>query len=464
MAKKRSYTSGRLFLAAVATLLSLAFLYHTISPRSSTGVARWIHNSPYAWDALKTATVTVTFHAPAPTTIAPVLANEIPAALFKENLRPEFKYITSWPAFGWNNQVMQYMNLIYLGLITERIPILAPFTPNGHVISAGFVEFGEVFDIPRLEEEMGLRILEWSQVKDPNSEMLEDLGCWKLPLVEAEQRKALWRPHNLELDISYTLTPEWVKVEPRPGEYNDMQSTFWSLASLGYPDTRPANSDIEPELSPVHNVALYPDEDVLCFDNLYYVCAHKGFEFEEPYSPAWRFVGRHMHWTSAIQDIADNYTREALGVGPGEWIPPYISAHIRRYDFERLCDDDVPIEDCFAPLSAYVRRVDEVKAEIFSTKGISVDQVIVTGDERDPEWWYAVHELGWVTTDHSQTAERYGGWYPTFIDGAIQSGGLGFVGTWKSTVSILADRRVSAWQNGAVRTVHWGYKGADEND
>lgn len=92
------------------------------------------------------------------------------------------------------------MNLLYLALLTERVPILPFFTPThvatgakGHV---GGIDFGEVFDIPRLSREIGKPVLEWWQVKvrfyfilffeicltnrlqDRNSTSIDPLGCW----------------------------------------------------------------------------------------------------------------------------------------------------------------------------------------------------------------------------------------------------------------------------------------------
>ena len=92
-------------------------------------------------------------------------------------------------------------------------------------------------------------------------------------------------------------------------------------------------------------------------------------------------------------------------------------------------------------------------------------RVIVTSDEKDPAWWEEVAALGWRTVDHDAagTAEAFGGWYPVIIDAAIQSGALGFVGTDRSTYSIVSRRRVETWNDGATRTVLWGYKGADDH-
>lgn len=51
--------------------------------------------------------------------------------------------------------------------------------------------------------------------------------------------------------------------------------------------------------------------------------------------------------------------------------------------------------------------------------------------------------------------------YPVILDSAIQSNGLGFVGTDRSTFSILSMRRVQDWHDGATRLVKWGKKNAD---
>lgn len=53
--------------------------------------------------------------------------------------------------------------------------------------------------------------------------------------------------------------------------------------------------------------------------------------------------------------------------------------------------------------------------------------------------------------------------YPVLIDAVVQSTGLGFVGTDRSTMSILARRRVQTWQDGAVRTIKWGRLGSDDH-
>ena len=124
-----------------------------------------------------------------------------PTESFRDNLREDVQYITSWISAGWStcpvlcvyhptitdrhssclvaNDVMTYMNLIYLGVITSRVPIIPMFTPS-HVRGANPVPFGDVFDVERFIDESGIDIVEWRDVKNPDSEVVDDLGCWNI--------------------------------------------------------------------------------------------------------------------------------------------------------------------------------------------------------------------------------------------------------------------------------------------
>jgi hypothetical protein len=53
--------------------------------------------------------------------------------------------------------------------------------------------------------------------------------------------------------------------------------------------------------------------------------------------------------------------------------------------------------------------------------------------------------------------------YPVLIDAVIQSNGIGFIGTDRSTMSEMAMRRCETWHGGVTRTVKWGYIGADDH-
>ena len=69
-------------------------------------------------------------------------------------------------------------NLIYLGLLTGRVPIVNVFNPSHVGIAAGSLPFDQVFDLDTLSEKIGLPVVQWHEVKDPESEEVENIGCW----------------------------------------------------------------------------------------------------------------------------------------------------------------------------------------------------------------------------------------------------------------------------------------------
>ncbi|KAJ7037600.1 hypothetical protein C8F04DRAFT_1393523 [Mycena alexandri] len=397
----------------------------------------------------------------------PLLETEAPTPTFRENLRKEVKYITSWPANEWSSQVIQFMNLLYLARLTERVPIVPRFQPLHLKGNVSGIDFGDVFDLPGLRKQLKTPILEWSQVKDITSETVEDLGCWDVQHKTWEaDRFYLEPPTDLNLDVSYTPVPTWVHASLHSQtDRTERSMLLWPLASLIAFNKRATSLKVlpKPALSPLHQTLRAPDDQLFCTNSLVFNFGLQLLESAQDLSPAWQAVGRHMHWTPAIEAIGANYTRQTLGIEPGEHIPPYIAVHIRRGDFALRCRaDGIPLDKCLAPLSAYVRRVKEVRAEILEDTGVAVDRVIVTSDEEDSAWWEPVLKLGWLRPDHSRTAEVHGPWYPLFIDAVIQGAAYGFVGTDKSTVSILARRRVSS-RGGEAEIVKWGRLGADQH-
>ena len=98
-------------------------------------------------------------------------------------------------------------NLIYLGLITDRVPIIGRFIPT-HVPDAPPIPFAEVFDVPRLRRSLGVPILTWDEVKREDSEVLDELGCWNV-WQAVQYREEFPRgsplPEMLKLGIRYSL-------------------------------------------------------------------------------------------------------------------------------------------------------------------------------------------------------------------------------------------------------------------
>jgi len=231
-----------------------------------------------------------------------------------------------------------------------------------------------------------------------------------------------------------------------------------------------------------------PDEHLLCFDYLYFTSTHKRGEFWWEDSPIWNAIGTHLHFSTRILELSTSYLLKTFSLSPSEDLPPFISIHIRRNDFTVWCGDVVK-DDCLAPLSAYIRRVEEVKPGLLEAKpelmknagnGRRAEdiKVVVFTDEPhitsqnsgDPPgtseaWWKAIDDLGWKSIRHDleQTEEKYGAWYPSILDACMMAMGSAFVGTDRSTYSLIAKRRVEDWAGGPARLVKWGFIGADDH-
>ncbi|CDO74776.1 hypothetical protein BN946_scf185001.g24 [Trametes cinnabarina] len=190
----------------------------------------------------------------------------------RDSLRNDTGYVTSFLSAGWTNDQITIGNLIYLGMITGRVPILPPFTSYIDAVAQP-LPFSEIFDVPRLVRAIDSPVLEWHIVKDLDlahaHASRDHIGCWNI-----------WEVDNVFSDgprgnISYTRAPPSVKLIP--GYEHDSHSSFWSLAKLAFPQGR-ADALAKPDENPTrpsegNQVVLPPDEQLLCYDYLYYVCA-----------------------------------------------------------------------------------------------------------------------------------------------------------------------------------------------
>ncbi|KIO23760.1 hypothetical protein M407DRAFT_77741, partial [Tulasnella calospora MUT 4182] len=263
------------------------------------------------------------------------------------------------------------------------------------------INFGEVFDLPQLRRALRSPILEWKDVKrahygepwavntPPLDGVLdEELGCWSTSQVIRRR----W-PHRTSLE------------------------TFLKLGVRLFPFAFTHDEEVvpNPTLHSKQNIA--PDENLACFDDLYFVSAVDGFEWERDVSPGWRFVGVHVRWNKWVEEVANEMLKRALGVPDSREVPPFIAVHIRRDDFDSGFCRSHPEAECYPPLNVFrnrVRQVQEALAEKFGpvTKLGNVHDVIVTSDEKNATWWGEVRRMGWVYIDHGEekTAQLYGTW------------------------------------------------------
>jgi hypothetical protein len=143
-------------------------------------------------------------------------------------------------------------------------------------------------------------------------------------------------------------------------------------------------------------------------------------------------VGTNLHFSAHVISIATELLRKSFSVPPEvEEIPPFIAVHIRRNDFKGWCGGLSP-EICLAPLSAYTRRVEEVKAALLKShpklqgkvNGKEIKVLVMTDEPHhtvawsqlppgtSEAWWAETYELGWSSIRHDieKTAEKYGLW------------------------------------------------------
>jgi hypothetical protein len=145
------------------------------------------------------------------------------------------------------------------------------------------VPFSEIFDVPRMSATFRMPLVEWHEVKDIESTEIDVLGCWTVwdtVRKEGPRDSLLYQVQNLgahhflsfcyrsmadeKLDISFTNVPDWTALG------SDSHVTFARLSKLGFPEWRSKSlSTARP--SPVTQAILEPDDQVLCFDFLYFV-------------------------------------------------------------------------------------------------------------------------------------------------------------------------------------------------
>ncbi|KAJ2914441.1 hypothetical protein MD484_g5968, partial [Candolleomyces efflorescens] len=400
-----------------------------------------------------------------------------PTTRAQDNLRSDSYYVTSFAVAGFTNEFIAYMNLIYLGLQSGRIPIVPPIVPAAHI--SGILPFSQAFNLSTLRSTLRRPILEWTlDVKritntsaihetSPSDKALDHFGCWSTRPRSSKHPSYIRTSENaLKLDLTFTRIPAYAYLDS--GDPNEVHTTFSGLGAAILPNhTRhlppvAAEKQLQVMAPSRFGKELEPGEQLACFDFLYYVTSGmERFEFEKRWSPVWFMVGRHLRFTDRLMELGREYLRRALGLDPGASdagdLPPIITVHIRRGDFLFKCNKGDEKAECYIPLIKYRQAVDDVRKRVHQKHRLDVTRVIVASDETSPEFWSEMTSYGWSHINHtshdSLTVKKYGEWYPLLIDKAILSMGIGFVGTLSSTFSILNARRVEDWNDGVAEFV-----------
>lgn len=241
--------------------------------------------------------------------------------------------------------------MIYLGFLSDRIPIIPPFGPGPHIResysyiyiptliyqnrkagSAGLLPFSRIFNLTRARKEIHKPILEWSDVKDlpsptslqspPDSER-EPLGCFSTrPDYDPHPNRVPEIVDHLQLDIAYSRVPTPSRLNASNNREDFL--VFPNLAPYIFPrrPRPPPHGHFEfMEASPIGH-KLPPDEQITCFDYLYYITSSSevAYEWERSWSPPWIQVGKYLHFTDDLVEIVGGYLRRVFESSDG--IPP----------------------------------------------------------------------------------------------------------------------------------------------
>jgi len=241
--------------------------------------------------------------------------------------------------------------MIYLGLLSERVPIIPPFVPSHHLCrhslcccfpfadfeffliplaahNTTVLPFSEVFNISLFRDSFRKPAVEWQDVKFlpeplsvkvPPANSMEPLGCWT---TRPETLPPVWSDNtvsNLVLDPSYTRIPPDARL-PAP---RDDFTNLHLLAPYLYPvhPLRAPSTETIPSRGKLHT--MLPDQHVACFDMLYFATSSQTlYEWEKTWCPMWTLVGKHIRFTSRLVELARTYLSSAMGVIKQRDLPP----------------------------------------------------------------------------------------------------------------------------------------------
>lgn len=370
------------------------------------------------------------------------------------------------------------------GSAPDRSPTLIPahLTGSPENISA-------FYDLDRFWQESHIPAVETSRLKAADltfSEPLdEDISCWSVfeaCVGSANMEVQAFTLHRIDLqywplppiaralgnfDLSYdglrvfdfdqAAKNEWIaRVQREHLPQLPVEGEF-----QGDPAT-----NIKPGFVPEFGERIAPDDQLMCFDMTLFLGPIMFPELPvtaqplEPNVPgkglSWMNAGQYLRFNDHVESRADELLVDLFGVTKASKLPPFITIHLRRGDFKEFSG--------FTDLDKYVDALARVRARLqerldhpndwagpgkhsfrsFGRKAKDYPVVCTTDERGDGDFIREVKNLGWKVVDHDayDTVNRYGGWWPTILDGAILARGKSFVGTDRSTYSHLAGLRV----------------------
>ncbi|GAA5965999.1 hypothetical protein JCM8115_004792 [Rhodotorula mucilaginosa] len=424
-----------------------------------------------------------------------VLRYPEPQPTFFSQLVPDVRYITSMSYGGHANQLVGIINLLYLAKVTNRVAIIPTLTP---LHFSGLPQDLSVFyDLDRFVRESGIPAIQLSDLKpfaqDPSQEAAtEKISCWSVlervagnrnfndgsmlahgmdvrnwPL-PMEPGPMIWAEDLHEFDYDLGARLAWIKrVNHELLPQRDPPAT-WKARQ----DRPNLHENLKDGFDPGRNDP--PSDQVLCLDNTFFIATRVFPPAIPPAAPmvrlrpsegqGWIQAGQYLHFSAHLESLADQYLVALFGLWTKRSIPPFISVHIRRGDFEQargLTSIEAFTDAVQRVRDTLDRRMDDPASwagaghqhqrYFKGVRGKDYAVVVTTDESMDSDFVRHIRaELGWrvLDHDHMRTVETLGEWYPTMIDAAVLARGRGFVGTEWSTFSYLAGSRVKFWNGG----------------
>ena len=278
---------------------------------------------------------------------------------------------------------MSLTAVLYLAVLSERVPIVPAFTANVFHTGSGAggvvhdVAVGEIFDLNYLSAVLNdLPIVEMHELKGTNLEPArlkevvydgefpqmakdedrnleigehippeapewEDIGCWSFWGGLGKQEGVYGGA-----DISEYPRGGWAYVDPirtplpphiwrnnLGNQFDFFVPSIIRLSQFIWPgrlDTMPSGTKELIANYSLPEPAIPPEDHVSFIDSLYYFVEQESrWDLHREWTNGqgtWNRIGKHMKWTAGIEEIRDMYLRKLFDIPYGE-IPPVSHPH-----------------------------------------------------------------------------------------------------------------------------------------
>ncbi|GAA5988929.1 hypothetical protein JCM10908_006234 [Rhodotorula pacifica] len=428
-----------------------------------------------------------------PLNVSHILNFDTPRPTLKEQLKPGVRYIVGNAYGGHANQFISIQKLLYFGKLTNRVGIIPTLIPVH--LSGDPQNMSAFYDLDRFWQESGVAVIEFSRVTPPKALTSEPpteyISCWSVYEAcagSANFETVSFGLHGIGLEHwplppiaralgNFDLSYDGLRVF----DFDQNAKNEWiARVQRDHLPQRPTDgnftgdpaTNVKPGFGPPGRPV--PEDQLMCFDMTMFLGPIMFPELPvsaQPLEPSvpgeglsWMNVGQYLRFNPLVESRADELLVDLFGVSKISKVPPFITLHLRRGDFK----DFTGLTDLDKYTAGLERAQQRLQARLDDPDGwtgpgkhaFRADRrratdypVVCTTDERgDSEFVQKVRSLGWKVVDHDVygTVERYGGWWPTMLDGAILARGKSFVGTDRSTYSHLAGLRVKYWNGGVV--------------